>query len=1486
MVIDDNIASHLSFLIDESNVDKLADKTAFAEWSSIREPVANKLPAVDDEGSDEETVEGLTIAQFCASSSPGQASGSGSAGLIEESLWNDIDRSQWKALLSVLSSKSSDEEVSGEVVEIIGYEKIDLVSTILSRRSEFVAQINNRLDSGAAGPPTRSGPISPEQMFIDSRARIEASLQANASRPLFSGTADGTAAPEILPNVYTSQMSAAGGGSILSQFGSKYALPLGTTHHLYQEYEEFVVPPPSTVPPRVHERPIMINELDPLAKGCFAAYTSLNRIQSIVYPIAHGTNENMLVCAPTGAGKTDVALLTILRVLDQHRDTEGSSLKDSIRRNSFKIIYVAPMKALASEITRKFSKRLRWLSINVRELTGDMQMTKAEIAETQIIVTTPEKWDVVTRKPTGEGELASSIKLLILDEIHLLNEDRGAVIETIVARTLRQVESSQSIVRIVGLSATLPNYVDVAQFLSVSLQKGLFYFDSSFRPVPLEQHFIGVKGKPGSALSKKNMDYVTFQKVMELVQQGHQVMVFVHARKETVKTAMTLREMAMADGTLELFMCDDHPQWGNFRREVGESRNKEMKFLFDNGFGIHHAGMLRSDRNVMEKLFEARAIKVLCCTATLAWGVNLPAHAVVIKGTQVYDASRGAFTDLSVLDVLQIFGRAGRPGLEASGEGYICTTDDKLHHYLEAVTSSVPIESRFQGGMIDALNAEISLGTVATCDDAVQWLGYTYLFVRMRKNPFIYGIDRDTLADDPGLGNKRNELITIAAKRLAETKMIIFDETTQIFNKEFRPKMSEADLLGMLSLSTEFDQIQLREAEMKEIEELMENIPCEVKGGTSTPAGKVNILLQAYISRWDTLNDFALVSDMAYVAQTSGRIIRALLEISISKKWASVTSALLGLSKAIEKRMWPYDHPLEQSQLKFETLNALRRWADEMTVEELAETDSKTLGDLVHLNERQGLAIATAAKQFPSATITYKLQPLANDILKVSLVIARNFTWNPRLHGTSEPFWIWIEDEEGLTIHQLAHLAFHQNTTHLDLDFILPVSADDMPSNLVVRWVSDYWIGAEHQTYVSLENVVMPPKSQSHTPLLELPFIPISDILNPHVASIYGKEIGVLNSIQTQALWSFMHSKEHALLCAPGGSGKSTFVSMILQSLMVTERSRWIIIVAPKRSVAQDLFANLRGTTRELALKVEYPTPGSLLRYKPGTIYVVTPPSLLEALLCRDPTTQVDRLDAVLCDHLEQLDSSYELAVSLLRFATQNSPTRYIGLSDSLNDPSDLAAWLNVDPHSLFSFRPRDREQSLQLHPHTFTIPHSAALFKAMARPAHKAIASTLTAECAIVFVPSRSQCRSIALDLITQCSLDSETARGYLGPDISEESLQVYRCQFQDQELGDFLIKGVGFFHPGIHKQDRRLILQLCVEGVIRVLLVPKDSCWELPMRSPVVVVLGTQYVEVQPESNIRRIREYIRATGHLPAVLERGFTVGITTEFLRRLA
>ncbi len=84
------------------------------------------------------------------------------------------------------------------------------------------------------------------------------------------------------------------------------------------------------------------------------------------------------------------------------------------------------------------------------------------------------------------------INLLIIDEIHLLDDERGRVLECLIARTIRLIMRKQCRIRLLGLSATLPNYKDVANFMKIGIN-GLFYFDESFRPVPLHKKFIGVK---------------------------------------------------------------------------------------------------------------------------------------------------------------------------------------------------------------------------------------------------------------------------------------------------------------------------------------------------------------------------------------------------------------------------------------------------------------------------------------------------------------------------------------------------------------------------------------------------------------------------------------------------------------------------------------------------------------------------------------------------------------------------------------------------------------------------------------------------------------------------------------------------------------------------------------------------------------------------------------------------------------------------------
>ena len=413
-------------------------------------------------------------------------------------------------------------------------------------------------------------------------------------------------------------------------------------------------------------------------------------------------------------------MLTVLNELSKYRN-EATGEFDL---DAFKIVYIAPMKALVQEMVRNFGKRLEPYGVKVNELTGDHQLTKQQIAETQMIVTTPEKWDVITRKST-DTSYTNLVRLMIIDEIHLLHDERGPVLESIIARTIRRMEQTNDYVRLVGLSATLPNYHDVATLLRVEEKKGLFYFDASWRPCKLQQQFIGVTEK--KAIKRYQvMNEVCYEKLLD--QAGkNQTLVFVHSRKETSKTAKFIRDMAIEKETITQFVKPDSAIRVELEEKVEEVTDTNLKDLLPFGFGIHHAGMNREDRALVEDLFAGGAIQVLVCTATLAWGVNLPAHTVIIKGTQIYNPEKGRWVELSSQDVLQMLGRAGRPQFDSFGEGIIITNHSELQYYLSLMNQQLPIESQFVSKLADNLNAEIVLGTIRNRDEAVQWLGYTYL---------------------------------------------------------------------------------------------------------------------------------------------------------------------------------------------------------------------------------------------------------------------------------------------------------------------------------------------------------------------------------------------------------------------------------------------------------------------------------------------------------------------------------------------------------------------------------------------------------------------------------------------------------------------------------------------------------------------------------------------------------------------------------------
>ncbi|KAH9722143.1 DExH-box ATP-dependent RNA helicase DExH14 [Citrus sinensis] len=727
-------------------------------------------------------------------------------------------------------------------------------------------------------------------------------------------------------------------------------------------------------------------------------------------------------------------------------------------------------------------------------------------------------------------------RLKLLYEVHSIKFG-GGNLEGGILR-MDKVESTQRMIRIVGLSATLPNYLEVAQFLRVNPEMGLFFFDSSYRPIPLAQQYIGIS-EPNFAARNELLSEICYKKVVDSLRQGHQAMVFVHSRKDTVKTAQKLVDLARRYEDLEVFNNDTHPQLSLIKKDVMKSRNKDLIELFGLAVGVHHAGMLRSDRGLTERLFSEGLLKVLVCTATLAWGVNLPAHTVVIKGTQLYDPKAGGWRDLGMLDVMQIFGRAGRPQFDRSGEGIIITSHDKLAYYLRLLTSQLPIESQFISSLKDNLNAEVALGTVTNVKEACAWLGYTYLSIRMKLNPLAYGIGWDEVIADPSLSLKQRALVTDAARALDKAKMMRFDEksgnfyctelgriashfyiqysSVETYNEMLRRHMNDSEVIEMVSHSSEFENIVVRDEEQNELETLL------------------------YISRgW--IDTFSLVSDAAYISASLARIMRALFETCLRRGWCEMSLFMLEYCKAVDRQIWPHQHPLRQfdKELPAEILRKLEeRGAD---LDRLQEMEEKDIGALIRYT--------------PGG--------------RIGLAITPEFTWKDHFHGAAQRWWIIVQDSESDHIYHSELFTLTKRMARGEtqkLSFTVPIF-EPHPPQYYIRAVSDSWLHAEAFYCISFHNLALPQARTSHTELLDLKPLPVTALGNNIYEALYN--FSHFNPIQTQIFHILYHTDNNVLLGAPTGSGKTISAELAMLHLFNTQSDMKVVYIAPLKAIVRE----------------------------------------------------------------------------------------------------------------------------------------------------------------------------------------------------------------------------------------------------------------------------------------------------------------------------
>ena len=440
-------------------------------------------------------------------------------------------------------------------------------------------------------------------------------------------------------------------------------------------------------------------------------FESFNRMQEAALPAVLDREDNVVVSAPTASGKTALAELAICRTLSQG----GTAL------------FVAPLRALTNEKETEWA-RFEDLGYSVYVVTGERDLSPRRAARADILVMTPEKADSATRKhDSPRYEFVTDVDLCVIDEVHLLDSDRrGAVLEVTISRLRRLCDP-----RVVALSATMPNVEDVARWLDAP-QECTFRFGDSYRPVPLHASVETYAHGENAFADKYRRLYRALDLAQPHVEDGGQALVFVSSRQDTVRAAEKARDV-VAERDVEMGARGDY----DWHTEVRELDDGTLANSVVDGVGFHHAGLSRADKNRVEAWFKEGKIGILFSTSTLAWGVNLPARCVVIRDTKLHDPLEGE-VDMSPLDVLQMLGRAGRPGYDDAGYAYVVTDGAEAGKYRRLLEEGKEIESRLAEELDAHLNAEVALGTIRDLDDVMDWLETTFYYVRARSAPEDY----------------------------------------------------------------------------------------------------------------------------------------------------------------------------------------------------------------------------------------------------------------------------------------------------------------------------------------------------------------------------------------------------------------------------------------------------------------------------------------------------------------------------------------------------------------------------------------------------------------------------------------------------------------------------------------------------------------------------------------------------------------------------
>ena len=545
---------------------------------------------------------------------------------------------------------------------------------------------------------------------------------------------------------------------------------------------------------------------DPIAESLMTqGFVFLHPPQAEAIPVAL-EGRNIVVAIPTASGKSLIGYIPALKtVVEKHK----------------KVLYIVPLKALASEKKDDFEK-FSSLGIKVHLSTGDLDSDDKGLDNADIVVATSEKADSMIRHGST---WINNLGLVIADEIHMIHEPgRGPTLEVTLTKLKRRNPDTQ----IIALSATISNASDLAEWLDARLIR------STWRPIPLKEgvFFDGeiVFGDRTKKEVPESKDAI-WALIKQAIEEGGQCLIFVNSRRSTESLAVNYSKKIskMAGRTLS-------PYEKNLLEGDSESTStgRKLSGCVECGIAFHNAGLTYRQRRFIEDGFKSGIIKCIVATPTLAAGINLPARRVIIRDTTRFESNSGN-SPIPVMEVKQMCGRAGRPGYDPYGEAVLIAKnendfdhlmEDYIEHDTERLTSKLFNDKVLRGHILGL----IATGDADSEDSIIDFLKDTFFGTTSQ----LFGIESvvervvNFLAEE-GMVERYGDNIRILpyGKRVSD---LYIDPISASILKKAVMKIDEhtdpmliliasamtPDVLGMYPKKSDSDQI-------REIEEKYEN---------------------------------------------------------------------------------------------------------------------------------------------------------------------------------------------------------------------------------------------------------------------------------------------------------------------------------------------------------------------------------------------------------------------------------------------------------------------------------------------------------------------------------------------------------------------------------------------------------------------------------------------------------------------------------------